>query len=330
MKLSYMNKVFLLTFALIFMIPPTFSSAAKVEVGRVAKQLTFQSQKNDNYTLPYRLYVPANYNPSKSYPVILFLHGAGERGSDNRAHLNRTVQNLFDTQPDLLEQSIVICPQCPQDEQWVDHPWNQGNYSSDRVQESKALSTAYEILESVMAEYSCDTDRIYAMGISMGGYGTWDMLVRHGDIFAAAVPLCGGGDPSKANYLKDIPIWTYHGTADSIVQYAGTKGMYDAVIAAGGEKITFNTVEGGEHNIWDEATTNAQLIEWLFDQKLSDRMPTDDTHTETPDDTGAAEKPVSTPEQDTNWVLWGTIVAGVAVIASIVSVSVYKFKKRKA
>lgn len=252
-----------------------FGSFADTRVSVLGESVaeTKESKNNPGYTLPYRLYVPADYDPSKSYPVLLFLHGAGERGNDNESHVNATVQNLFNKRPDTLSQTIVICPQCPAGEQWVDYPWANGNYSTDSVKESKALSTAYEILESILDNFSCDKDRVYIMGLSMGGYGTWDMLVRHGDTFAAGVPLCGGGDPSKAEYLKDIPIWTYHGTADGTVKYEGTNEMYNAIVAAGGTKITFTSVENAGHNVWTEATCNAKLIDWLFAQRLYDRFP---------------------------------------------------------
>ena len=92
--------------------------------------------------------------------------------------------------------------------------------------------------------------------------------------------LCGGGDASKADYLKNIPIWTYHGTADPTVQFKGTQEMYNSIVAAGGEKIKFNAVEGAGHNVWDAATTNGELIDWLFANKLSDRMPKEEVTTE--------------------------------------------------
>lgn len=290
------------TLALILILPCVFGVSARVNVTKEAAYKTFESQQNTGYSLVYRIYVPADYDASKTYPVILFLHGAGERGNDNNLQVNSTVQNLFDTRPELLEQTIVVAPQCPLNEQWVDYPWSKGNYSSDTVKESKALSTAFEILSSVLGEYSCDTDRVYAMGLSMGGYGTWDMIVRHGDTFAAAVPLCGGGDASKADYLKNIPIWTYHGTADQTVRFKGTKAMVDAITAAGGEKIKFNAVEGAGHNIWTEATTNGELIDWLFAQKLSDRMPkvedttVPDVQTEAPTTTTEAPTTTTTGE----------------------------------
>lgn len=269
------------TLALILLMPCIFGvSAAVPNVIKESIPKTFESQINAGYSLGYRIYVPADYDASKTYPVLLFLHGAGERGSDNASHMNSTVQNLFNTRPDTLAQTIVVAPQCPAGQQWVDYPWAKANYSSDKIKESKALSTAFEILTSVMNEYSCDRDRVYALGLSMGGYGTWDMLVRHGDTFAAAVPLCGGGDASKADYLKNIPIWTYHGTADPTVQFKGTQEMYNSIVAAGGEKIKFNAVEGAGHNVWDAATTNGELIDWLFANKLSDRMPKEEVTTE--------------------------------------------------
>lgn len=316
------------TLALMLMMPCVFGSSAKVNVLNESIGKTFESQINAGYSLVYRIYVPANYDASKDYPVLLFLHGAGERGNNNTSHVNGTVQNLFNTRPELLEQTIVVAPQCPTGEQWVDYPWGKGNYSSDKVKESKALSTAFEILSSVLAEYSCDTDRVYAMGLSMGGYGTWDMLVRHGDTFAAAVPLCGGGDASKADYLKNIPIWTYHGTADGTVRFEGTKGMVDAIVAAGGEKIKFNAVENAGHDVWSAATTNGELIDWLFAQKLSDRMPKEEVTTEPEvEQTTPETQPVTTTVEDKGGCAGSA--SALAVPAAVVLGAAVVLKKKK-
>jgi dienelactone hydrolase len=162
---------------------------------------------------------------------------------------------------------------------------------------SRALTAAYEVLQDVLGKYSCDRDRVYAMGLSMGGFGTWDLLMRYPDTFAAGVPICGGGDPSKAEILKNIPIWTRHGTADPTVPYAGTKGMYDAICAAGGEKIVFESVEGGVHNVWTDLTKNPELYKWLFAQKLSDRFPKEEETTEPVEDITPETTPVDTKEE---------------------------------
>ncbi len=236
-------------------------------------KLTYTNEEEGGYTMPYRLYIPKDYDEGKSYPVLFFLHGAGERGNDNENQLTNALPILAKVSPDLISEMIVVAPQCPANEQWVDADWSKGNYSIEKYPETKALKTAMKILDKTLSEYNCDTDRLYVMGLSMGGYGTWDVLARHGERFAAGIPLCGGGDPSQAEILKEIPIWTYHGDADTTVKFSGTKEMVEAIEAAGGEKIIFTPVAGAGHNIWNTAAGNKELLPWLLSNKLSDRMP---------------------------------------------------------
>ena len=247
-------------------------SAVRPDEARTLKQV-YVNEELDGYEIPYVLYLPANYDEAKEYPVLLLLHGAGERGNDNELQLFHAVDELYETRQALMDECIFLVPQCPQNELWVDWPWENGNYALDEIPESKALSTVMKILDGVIKAYAADTNRVYIMGISMGGFGTWDALVRHEPIFAAGVPLCGGGDPSKADILKEIPIWCVHGTVDSAVPFAGTEEMYNTIVAAGGERITFEPMEGMDHNIWDYATTNGALIDWLFAQNLELRYP---------------------------------------------------------
>lgn len=247
-------------------------SAIRPDEGRTLKQV-YVNEELDGYEIPYVLYLPANYDETKEYPVLLLLHGAGERGNDNELQLFHAVDELYETRQALMDECIFLVPQCPTDELWVDWPWENGNYNLDEIPESKALSTVMKILDGVCKDYAADTNRVYIMGISMGGFGTWDALVRHESTFAAGVPLCGGGDPSKADILKEIPIWCVHGNADTAVPFAGTEEMYNTIIAAGGERITFEPMDGMGHNIWDYATTNGELIDWLFAQNLTLRYP---------------------------------------------------------
>ena len=225
----------------------------------------FDAYESDN-GMPYRIYYPANYSEEYAYPVILFLHGAGERGTDNEAPLVHVLQGLFDDTRSPVYQSIVIVPQCPEGEQWVNTPWENGSYDSDAVGESDALKEALAILEMVCTQDSVNRDRIYAMGLSMGGYGTWNPLMNHSDIFAAGVPICGAADPSKADVLKDMPIFAFHGDADGVVPVSGTDDMYNAIIAAGGENITYKRVAGRGPNVWTDAASCSEMHYWLFDQ----------------------------------------------------------------
>ncbi len=230
----------------------------------------------DGTTLPYRIYIPSSYNENEKLPVVTILHGAGERGNDNKKQLINMVPGLFSQKNSPFFDAIVIAPQCPAyPEQWVDTPWAQGNYSTESVAESNELKAVVELLESVKGELSTDEDRYYVMGISMGGFGTWDLISRHTEMFAAAVPLCGGADPSMAKHLVDFPIWTVHSTNDGTVPFAGTNEMVEAIKAECDElgldpKITFEK-KSMDHNVWTYAGTNARISAWLFSQRLSDR-----------------------------------------------------------
>lgn len=227
---------------------------------------THLDYSSDDAPIPYRIYVPSDYSEEYAYPVLLFLHGAGERGNDNELQLKNVLQTLFDDPESPIYQSIVIVPQCPTDTQWVNTPWAEGSYSVDDVAESQNLKNVLSVLESICNEYSVNRDRIYAMGISMGGFGTWDLLMRHGDIFAAAIPICGGADPSKASVLLDMPIATFHGDADKSVPVSGTREIVAAIRDAGGTNITYEEIAGAGHSIWEYVAAKKELICWLFEQ----------------------------------------------------------------
>ena len=286
-------------------------SAIRPDEARTIRQI-YVNEEPDGYEIPYVLYLPANYDEAKEYPVLLLLHGAGERGNDNELQLFHAVDELYETRQALMDECIFLVPQCPPNEQWVDWPWVNGNYALDVIPESKALSTVMKLLSEVLDTYAADTNRVYIMGISMGGFGTWDALVRHEPIFAAGVPLCGGGDPSKVDILKEIPIWCVHGTVDSAVPFAGTEEMYNTIVAAGGERITFEPMDGMDHNIWDYATTNGALIDWLFAQNLELRYP---PAPETEPVTEAVTEPTVAPVIDQTGDSSATPIAAAVVIA---------------
>lgn len=226
---------------------------------------------SDRTRLPYRLYVPSNYDPEKDYPVLIFLHGAGERGNDNTNHMKHVIGNLFNQKNSPVLDAIVICPQCPANNQWVDTPWANGNYSVANVAQSNESKAVMELLDEIAETYSTDADRYYIMGISMGGFGTWDLAMRYPDKFAAAVPICGGADPAMAETLKNFPIYTAHGSADPTVPVAGTRAMVAALQAAGSTVITYEEKPGMGHDIWTRFSGQTEVLEWLFNQKLSDR-----------------------------------------------------------
>lgn len=259
-----MKKIICIILALVILCVP-LSASASVNVYSDSKAEFFV---NGEDILLYRLVLPEDYNSNNTYPLILFLHGAGERGSDNTKQLNNCVQNIANSAPN----AIIVAPQCTEGNQWVDTPWSNVSYSTDTVAESNELQMVMMLLEKLKKEYSVDKDRIYVSGISMGGFGTWDLITRHPNTFAAAIPVCGGADSSKAEVVKDIPIYTFHGESDWDVPVAGTRAMVEAIKTAGGNKITYTEYAGRGHNIWDDAFATTGLFDNLFKHKLSDRV----------------------------------------------------------
>ena len=259
-----MKKIICIILALVLLCVP-LSASASVNVYSDSKAEFFV---NGEDILLYRLVLPEDYNSNNTYPLILFLHGAGERGSDNTKQRNNCVQNIANSAPN----AIIVAPQCTEGNQWVDTPWSNVSYSTDTVAESNELQIVMMLLEKLKKEYSVDKDRIYVSGISMGGFGTWDLITRHPNTFAAAIPVCGGADSSKAEVVKDIPIYTFHGESDWDVPVAGTRAMVEAIKTAGGNKITYTEYAGRGHNIWDDAFATTGLFANLFKHKLSDRV----------------------------------------------------------
>lgn len=237
------------------------------DIYQTAEKLTY---KNDNTTLPYRLIMPENYDDTKSYPMLVFFHGAGERGNDNELQFFHCVQYLADNMP---EDCIIVAPQCPINNQWVDTPWANGAYSVENVPESNELKAVIELVEELQIKYSVDADRIYAAGISMGGFATWDVMMRHNDIFAAGIPVCGGGDISKGELLKETPLFVFHAVDDTSVPVSGSRNSVQAIKDAGGTLVEYTEYTTGGHGIWNQAFATKGLLDKLLECKLSDRYP---------------------------------------------------------
>lgn len=218
-------------------------------------------------TMPYRLFVPDDYSPEKEYPLLLVFHGAGSRGNDNLKHMRSWVAGWIDDAVQKKNPCIILMPQCPNGQQWVDTPWKNGSYSYDDVPISQPMTLAKKIFDKVLEEKSIDPHRIYVMGCSMGGYGTWYFTMRYPGLVAAAVPVCGAGDPSMAHNLKDIPIWAFHGDLDTTVPTAGSQDMVKAIEKVGGKKIKLTLYEGVKHEAYKLAWKEPGLPDWLFKQK---------------------------------------------------------------
>lgn len=192
--------------------------------------------------LPYLRYVPEG----QDYPLLLFLHGSGERGSD-LAHVGD--HGLADILAHLPEPTLVLAPQCPEDIRWIHH-----------------LEGLEAILDSALANYPVDRTRIYLTGLSMGGQGTWYLGAKIPERFAALVPICGRSNPEEAERLKDLPIWVFHGAEDTVIPVSESEGMVIALQTHGSD-VKLTVYPDTEHNSWTPAYREADLYTWLFNQR---------------------------------------------------------------
>lgn len=216
--------------------------------------------------MPYRLFLPDNYNPKKEYPIVLVFHGAGSRGNDNLKQLRPWVAGWMDAEVQKEHPSIILMPQCPKKQQWVNVPWKEGSYRFKDIPESDPMQLSKEIFDKVVQEYAVDKNRVYVMGMSMGGYGTWNFTMRYPKIVAAAVPICGAGDPSMAKKIKRIPIWAFHGDKDPTVPLAGSTEMIEALTRFKKHKARLTIYKDVGHNSYELAWKNPALIDWVFSQ----------------------------------------------------------------
>ena len=225
--------------------------------------------------LPYRVSFPENYNPSQKYPLVVFLHGAGERGIDNQKQLTHRVSLFASSESRQKFPAIVVFPQCPISDFWARTRLLRAatdstpfilEYMTD-VPMNKHLGLVSKLLDSLSATRSVDAQRIYIGGLSMGGMGTFEMLWRKPNFFAAAFPICGGGNPSTAAvYGKGFPIWIFHGDKDPVVGVNDSRQMVDALKAAGAN-VKYTEYPGVKHDSWNNAFAEKDLLPWLFGQR---------------------------------------------------------------
>ena len=218
-------------------------------------------------TLPYRLMKPENYqaNSSVKYPLVLFLHGAGERGTDNVKTLVHGMREFAKDEVRDKYPCFVVAPQCPQNLRWVEVDWKLDSHEQ-LPDDSATMKLVLELLPKLQRELRFDENRLYVTGLSMGGFGTWDLITRHPDLFAAAAPICAGGDESVAHKAVKLPIWTFHGDADTICKVSRSRNMVVALVKAGGTPI-YTEYPGMNHASWISAYGDPRLMEWLFAQR---------------------------------------------------------------
>jgi predicted peptidase len=247
--------------------PP--GAAAALDERRTAVFQQFNNKKPTRYlnlttegrieaagvTLPYRLFSPQG--ATGKLPLVLVLHGAGHRGEDNRKpwYAGGSSIGTLLWISDLVQKDhpcFVVAPQVSATAKWVDTDWEKGSYDLDQVPVSKPMQAVMALLDKLEKELPIDPQRIYVTGLSMGGFGTWDLALRQPERFAAIVPVCGGASPKHAARLAKLPVWCFHGDKDNVVPYRGTQEMAKALADAGGA-VRFTTYPGVQHGSWSAA-----------------------------------------------------------------------------
>ncbi len=200
--------------------------------------------------IDYLLYLPKGYHETEQkWPLMLFLHGAGERGNDLELVKKHGPAKLVEQGKDFP--FIIVSPQCPSGQWWTEK-----------------TDTLMALLDDIESKYAVDTSRVYLTGLSMGGFGTWTLACRHPERFAAIAPICGGGDWYLADRLKDVPVWAFHGAKDTVVPIALSETMVQAVERAGGSaKLT--VYPEANHDSWTATYDNPELYEWLLSHRLN-------------------------------------------------------------
>lgn len=238
------------------------SLAAAADVQDLYEARTFKSAEGD---LKYRLLKPQDYDPNKKYPLVIFFHGAGERGDDNAKQLVHGMKDFASAANRAKYPCFVVAPQCPNNKQWVEVPWSDDKHTMPK-EASQPLKLSVALLDALEKEFSIDKDREYVTGLSMGGFGTWDLVQRYPDRFAAAAPVCGGGDTAGAKSLAKLPIWVFHGDNDTAVKTQRSRDMVAALKAAGSD-VKYTEYKNTGHDSWSATYSDPKFMEWLFAQK---------------------------------------------------------------
>ncbi|MAU25810.1 MAG: phospholipase [Muricauda sp.] len=229
------------------------------------KKKVFESERG---TMPYRLLLPEDYDATKKYPLVLFLHGSGERGNDNEAQLVHG-SGLF-LKEDVRKKypAIVVFPQCAANDSWakVDVKGEWGNREFvffDDAEPTRAMELLEELIDYLKDQYPIDSKRMYVGGLSMGGMGTFELVRRNPRTFVAAFPICGGANPEIAKKLRKTAWWVFHGEADNVVPPKYSTQMVRALEDVGAE-VRYSLYPDVGHDSWTNTFAEPDLLSWLF------------------------------------------------------------------
>jgi predicted peptidase len=214
----------------------------------------------------YRLLAPPAIEAGQRYPLVLFLHGRDQRGTDNAAQLAHLPTWMAQQPERAAYPCFLVAPQCRPDTYWVETP-RAFDRQAPRQMPGPQMQVVINILDEVIADCPVDPRRLYLTGLSMGGYGCWDLATRLAERWAAVAPICGGGDELYADRLVGVPVWAWHGADDDVVPAARSRRMIDAIRAAGGKPL-YTELAGVGHDAWTPAYTSAGgVIPWMFAQR---------------------------------------------------------------
>ncbi|MEM9363138.1 MAG: alpha/beta hydrolase-fold protein [Bacteroidota bacterium] len=227
-----------------------------------------KSFEKDGKEMPYRILLPKDFNPKTKYPLILVLHGSGERGNDNEAQLVHGSSLFLKEEIRNTYPAIVVFPQCEAESSWAkidvegDFPNREFIFYED-AEATPDMVLLEGLIRRLKKKYKIDRSRMYVGGLSMGGMGTFELVRRNPKLFAAAFPICGGASPLISRRLKRLDWWVFHGDEDNVVP---EKYSADMVETMGNQKINvkYTVYKGVGHNSWDNAFAEPSLIPWLF------------------------------------------------------------------
>ena len=243
------------TLTALLLAPLSAWAADKPDLEKLLEAKTFTAGEA---TLSYRLLKPATVEEGKKYPLVIFLHGAGERGKDNKAQLKHGIASFASAERTKKFPCFLIAPQCPTGASWA--AFGKG------FEDGKPGKLVLDLVEKSCKELPIDTKRVYLTGLSMGGFGTWSLLAKKPELFAAGIPVCGGGDVKDAATLAKIPIWAFHGDKDNAVKVERSRTMIAAIEKAGG-KAKYTEYPGVGHDSWTQTYADEKVLTWLFEQQ---------------------------------------------------------------
>lgn len=242
---------------------PLASSLRASTPGEILEKHTFTEA---GQSLPYRLARPANEKSQARFPLVIVLHGAGERGTDNEKQVRSIVPVYLSPENRAQHPCFLLAPQCPPDAKWTGINWQQIPHAPQTPEPTYPTRLLLALIDKLVAELPLDRDRVYVTGVSMGGSGAWDLVTRRPELFGGAVILCGGADDAVGHRAARVPVWCFQGAMDDVVVPSLSRNMIAALKRAGGAPRYTEFPDAG-HNIVQLTFSDPAVVEWVFAQR---------------------------------------------------------------